>query len=215
MSGKIVFPGPERALVRFIVFLLGMLLLAGCTTNVKVVGTIPTPLVSKIPARIGVYYPQEFREFRYREVIKEAGTWDIDLGSQNLSFFRNLMNALFISTAEVSEPPVQASEMTNLDGIIVLRIEKFGFLTPSISGLKFYSASIEYRVELYDAENERIGEWNIIGYGKSEGGGFGSNEALNEATMLAIRDGGARIAIDLIDKPRVQKWLVTLQNEAK
>ena len=51
-------------------------------------------------------------------------------------------------------------------------IEKYGFLTPSISGLKFYSASIEYRVAMYDKVGAKVGDWNIVGYGKSEGGLF-------------------------------------------
>ena len=56
----------------------------------------------------------------------------------------------------------------------------------------------------------RIGTWNIIGYGKSEGGMFTSDDALNEATMLAIRDGGARIAIELIQQPSVQNWIKSM-----
>ena len=153
-----------------------LLLLGSCTTRVVVKGTVPTPLVNKIPANIGVFYPEEFKTFRYTEVIRESGTWHIDLGQQNLSFFRNLTKALFESVREVSEPPLSPEVMQALDGIMVPRIEKYGFLTPSISGLKFYSASLEYRIELFDREMARIGAWNIIGYGKSEGGMFTSDD---------------------------------------
>ena len=34
---------------------------------------------------------------------------------------------------------------------------------------------------------------------------------INEATVLAIRDGGARIAIELIDQPAVREWIQSLQ----
>ena len=173
-------------------------------------GSVPTPLVKKIPARIGVHFADEFRYFRHKEEIKEAGAWDIDLGSQNLTFFANLLDSLFTTVVEVREPPLTPEEMTDLDGVIVPRIEKYGFLTPSISGLKFYSASIEYRIALYDKVGEKIGDWNIIGYGKSEGGMFAADEAINEATVLAIRDGGARIAIELIDQPAMRDWMKSL-----
>ncbi|MBT4162073.1 MAG: hypothetical protein HOC70_02645 [Gammaproteobacteria bacterium] len=189
-----------------------VLLLQACTTSVVVEGTVPTPLVSKIPARIGVYYSDEFRNFRYREVIQDAGTWNIDLGSQNLTFFRHLMGSLFRGVQEVHEPPLTRDEMTELDGVIIPRIEKYGFLTPRISGLKFYSASIEYRIALYDKAGKKVGDWNIIGYGKSEGGMFSTEEAINEATVLAIRDGGARIAIELIDQPAVRDWINRLES---
>lgn len=194
---------------RLLIFSL-VLVLQSCTTNVVVEGTVPTPLVTKIPARMGIYYSDDFQQFRYREVIREAGTWNIDLSEQNLTFFKNLMGALFDSAVEIHEPPLTEDEMRNLDGILVPSIEKYGFLTPSISGLKFYSASIEYRIVMYDKQGSKIGDWNIIGYGKSEGGMFTSDDAINEATALAIRDGGARIAIELIDQPSVQAWMNSL-----
>lgn len=174
-------------------------------------GSVPTPLVNKIPARVGVFYSEEFRSFRHKEEIREAGNWDIDLGPQNLTFFSNLLDSLFLDVEQVREPPLTAEEMADLDGVVVPRIEKYGFLTPSISGLKFYSASIEYRIALYNSAGEKIGDWNIIGYGKSEGGMFTADEAINEATVLAIRDGGARIAIELIDQPAVREWMKSLE----
>ena len=173
-------------------------------------GSVPTPLVYKIPARIGVYYSDDFRNYRYQEDIKEAGTYDIDLGGQNLTFFSNLLDSIFLDVSEVREPPLTPDEMTALDGVIIPRIEKYGFLTPSVSGLKFYSASIEYRIALYNHAGKKVGDWNIIGYGKSEGGMFTSDNAINDATVLAIRDGGARIAIELIDQPGVREWVNSL-----
>jgi hypothetical protein len=207
------FKSAEIPSVKRVVAALMILFLQGCTTSVVVEGTIPTPLVNKIPARIGVYYSDDFRNFRYKEVIKESGTWHVDLGDQNMTFFRNLMGSLFRNAREVHEPPLTKDEMKSLrlDGILIPRIEKYGFLPPSISGLKFFSASIEYRIAMYDRQGKKIGDWNIIGYGKSEGGMFTSDEALNEATVLAIRDGGARIAIELIEQPAVKDWLKSLK----
>ncbi len=190
-----------------------LMIVSACTTSVVVEGTVPTPLVAKIPARVGVYYPDDFRNFRYQESVRDSGTWNIDLGSQNLSFFRNLTDALFASVEEVHEPPLTTEEMKELDGIMIPYIEKYGFLTPSISGLKFYSASIEYRIVLYNKAGQKVGDWNIVGYGKSEGGMFTGDDAINEATVLAIRDGGARIAIELIDQPAVQAWLRKVEEQ--
>ena len=184
-----------------------LLFLQSCTTSVLVEGTLPTPLVSVIPARMGVYYSDEFRRFKHEEVFRDSGGWHIDLGKQNLRFFQRLTKSLFTEVQEVHQPPLTTEEMRNLDGVFIPSIEKYGFLTPSISGLKFYSASIEYRVAMYDKVGAKVGDWNIVGYGKSEGGLFSSDEAINEATVLAIRDGGARIAIELIDQPAVQAWL--------
>ena len=200
-----------RALLGQSLLVTGMLLsLQSCTTSVVVEGTLPTPLVSIIPARMGVYYSDKFRYFKHEEVIRDSGGWSIDLGKQNLNFFQNLTKSLFVGAQEVGQPPLTSEEMQSLDGVFIPKIEKYGFLTPSISGLKFYSASIEYRVAMYDKAGTKIGDWNIVGYGKSEGGMFSSDDAINEATVLAIRDGGARIAIELIDQPAVQAWLQSI-----
>lgn len=189
-------------------------LVGGCTTNVTVEGSVPTPLVAKLPVRVGVYYSPDFRSFQHEEVIEQQGTYKVDLGEQNLVFFRNLMDAMFESAVEVDDsifereerPSARRMAEQGLDGVIVPEIEKYGFLTPFISGLNFYSASIHYRVTLYDAKGDRVGTWTLVGYGKAEGAVFGANEALGEATLLAIRDGGARIAIDIPAEPAVVAW---------
>lgn len=186
--------------------------LVACTTNVKVEGTLPVPLVARIPANIGVHFSDEFQTYKYKEVIRDSGTWKIDLGVQNLSFFRILLDNMFSSIEEVAEPPFPIGQMQHLDGVLVPRIVKYGFLTPSISGLNFYSASIQYQILLYNRGGEVIGDWNIVGYGKSEGGLFGADNALGEATMLAIRDGGARIAIEMAEQPQVIAWLDKLNS---
>ena len=187
------------------------ILLTSCTTNVRVEGTVPTPLVAKIPANIGAHFSDEFRTFHYQEDLKDSGTWKIPLGGKNLTFFQNLLSSMFTAVEEVSEPPFPDGEMQHLDGVLVPRITKYGFLTPAISGLKFYSASIEYQILLYNREGEVIGDWNIVGYGKSEGGSFGADEALGDATMLAIRDGGARIAIEMSQQPQIIKWVKNIE----
>jgi hypothetical protein len=184
-----------------------LIALSGCSTSVTVEGTIPTPLISKLPAKVGVYYSEEFKSYKHEEVIKERGTWRIDLGAQNLGFFRRLMATMFEETTEVAEPPLGEDKMSALDGVLVPEIVKYGFLTPEISGLNFYSASIHYRIALYDKLGEKVGDWSIVGYGKSEVGVFNRDGALEEATLLAIRDGGARIAIDIPRDPKVLAWL--------
>lgn len=199
--------------MKAISLLVAGLALFGCTTNVTVEGRVPTPVVATIPVSVGVHYSEDFKSFQHEEVIEQAGTWKVDLGNQNLSFFRNLFNAMFESVKEVGEPPLDQSELEGLQGVIEPSIVKYGFLTPQVSGLKFYSASIEYEITLYDRAGQKVGSWNVVGYGKSEPGVFGHDEALGEATNLAIRDGGARIAIELPDQPVVAKWLKARPNE--
>ena len=192
---------------RYGLCLVFLVALGGCGTNVVVQGTVPTPLVAKMPVNVGVYYSPDFKSFRHEEVIYQKGTYKVDMGDQNLTFFRNLMSAMFLSAQEVGEPPLAPVQMKGLDGVLVPEIVKYGFLTPSVSGLNFYSASIHYRVTLFDRDGKQVGTWTLVGYGKAEGGAFSGDAALGEATLLAIRDGGARLAIDIPAEPVVVDWL--------
>jgi hypothetical protein len=192
------------------------LVLSACNTSVTVEGSLPTPLVRKLPLTMGIYYPPAFRDFTHEEKIYEQGTWTIDMGTQNLEFFRGMFTAMFDQSVEIEELDIPSGDEVSaeslsvpegLDGIIVPEITKYGFLTPQISGLSFFSASIHYRISIYDKAGNLAVNWVVVGYGKSPTSMFGDGEALKEATILAIRDGGARIAIGTVQHPAVLKWL--------
>lgn len=195
-----------------LLLLAAALLLSGCTTTVVVEGTVPTPLVRKLPANVGVFYDESFKNFQHTEELDTEGTFKINIGDQNLTFFQNLMSSMFNEVEVLDNPEPSAALEAGLDAIVIPTIEKYGFLTPGLSGLKFYSASIHYRITMLDVKGNELADWTVVGYGKSEGGVFMSNDALGEATMLAIRDGGARISIGLPQQPGVAEWAATQGN---
>ncbi len=190
-----------------LVFIASLALLCSCSTSVTVEGSLPTPLVKRIPASVGVYFSPEFESFRHEEVIAQVGSFKVDFGQQNLNFFSNLLAAMFNSVTLVDEPPVPPEQMAGLDGVLVPEIVKFGFLTPGISGLNFYSASIHYRLTLFGRDGSKLADWTVVGYGKAEATAFGNDEALKQATLLAIRDGGARIALEMPAEPAFAAWI--------
>ena len=188
-----------------LLFLLG---LSGCATNISVKGSLPTPVVAQAPVTVGVYYSPDFRKFKHHEVIDKRQTYNIDFGQQNYVFFRVLMSAMFKSVVPVGQPPLSPNQARGLDGVIVPQIVKYGFLTPEISGLNFYSASITYRITLYTPGGKKLHAWTLVGYGKSESTMFGgAKQALADATLQAIRDGGARIAIQIPSDPAFIAWI--------
>lgn len=184
-----------------------LLSLGGCGMSVSVEGTLPEPVVTPLPLKMGIYFPEEFKTFVHEEKVREGGKYRIELGNQNYSFFARLFKAMFRETKEVPAPPLSGAMREGLDGVIVPTIEKYGFLSPQISGLKFYSASIQYRLSIYDPDGVPIASWNVVGYGKSLAEGLRAKTALGDATMLAIRDGGARIALETGRQPAVKEWL--------
>ena len=185
---------------------LGLLFLSGCTTIVEVDGTNPIPKVRQVPASVGVYYDENFKDFQHTESIEAEGTWKINLGDQNYTFFQNVLSSMFGQVTVLDSPQPTPEQAANLDAIVVPKIEKYGFLTPGLSGLKYFSASIHYRVTMTDEQGNELADWKNVGYGKSEGGAFSADTALGEATMDAIRDGGALFAIEFPKLTKVADW---------
>ena len=188
--------------------LLLLAFLASCSSkNILVEGSLPVPMVKKIPAAVGIYYSEEFVSFRYKEISPEIGNWDIDFGGQNARFFRLLFDSMFEKTENIDRRDISNENSGGFDGFLIPKIKKYGFLTPFVSGLGFYSASIEYELSLYDSDASVILTWKVVGYGKNEGGVFGKEEAIERATLLAIRDAGAKIAIELGKRAEIESWL--------
>lgn len=183
---------------------LACLLLPGCTTSVSVEGSLPVPVVAKLPVRAGIYLSEAFRTYRYQEDVDATNRVDIELGRQNTLFFTRLFEAMFAETVFLDEP---AAEEGSVDLIVAPQIDQFGFLSPSITGLNFYAASIHYKMNLLTPGGQPIVSWVVVGYGKSPSALFGAAQALNDATMTAIRDGGARIATGTAAQEEFSLWL--------
>jgi len=182
-------------------------LLTSCGTSVSVRGSLPTPIVAPIELAVGLHFPDEFKGFVHEERIREQGKYKVDLGEQNYSFFSGLFESMFREVREVPAPPLADDLREGLAGVIVPTIETYGFLAPQLSGLEFFSASIEYRISIYDGDGVPLANWRVVGYGKSPSTGFSESAALGDATMLAIRDAGARIALEMAEQPEISKWI--------
>lgn len=197
----------NKTAMKLLIGLSTLCLVVSCTTNVQVEGSVPTPLVARMPANVAIYYDENFKNFVHSEDLDTEGNWNIDLGEKNLEFFRNLSNAMFTSVTEVSSSELTPEQQNQFDGLIIPTIDEYGFLTPNVGVLPFYSVSIRYQVLILNNQNERVAKYEVVGYGKSEGNSFTAGGAVGDATMLAIRDGGQQIAVELRHQPAIIDWL--------
>jgi len=186
------------------------LLMSACSTSVQVAGDVPTLLVPALSRHVTYVEPRNLVAYIHEEKLPRGSEWTIALGQMNQVFFRQLMASMFttVTRIETVEPGVlPAVEGEDHDGMIRIDLVEYGFLTPELSGLNFYSASAKYRVELANASSQSLGVWQVVGYGKAEAGAFQAGEAINAATVMAIRDAGARIALELPDQSFFRAWL--------
>ena len=94
------------------------------------------------------------------------------------------------------------------DGFVRLTLLEYAFLPPELSGLQIFSASTKYQLRADGRSDGRVLDtWVVVGYGKNEGGGFQPTDALNAATVEAIRDAGARVALEWPKQGNVRTWL--------
>ena len=110
--------------------------------------------------------------YTHDETLPRGGDWSIALGPMNDVFFRELLDSMFVSVAQTrieTEGLVVAGEQSlfpDIDGQVRIDLVEYGFLTPQISGLNFFSASTKFRIELGSADGLTLGVCQVVGYGK-------------------------------------------------
>ncbi len=184
----------------------------GGTSNVDVESDFPTPLVSKLPVRMGVHLPEELRSFSHKEDIPRHSSWRFDLGAANVSLFEPLFVAMFDETVPVSTIPPGSAEAAGLHGIVKPQLERFEFDVPRGRNARFVEVWVQYRMELYTPEGGLVAEWPVTGYGKSSASDFGQSNSLRRATIRALREVGADLSIEFASNPDVSDWLKDIGN---
>lgn len=204
-------PGARGAATghRVLVVLSLLALVSACgTTEFEARPVIPPPLITRIPVVVGVYIPAEFREKVHRE--KRDGTeYAIAVGKGQADGFVRLLDAMFTRTVAV--PSVDAGARTDpeIRGVFEPVLEEFAFITPADSGSDLYAVSVKYRINGYSPTGQLVESWTFTGYGTQSSSSLGSGrkEALQQATALALRDAGAKLATEFREQAVVRGLL--------
>ena len=183
-----------------------LLLLSGCGP-VKLVATtnIPPPLVVKLPVSVALFVPQEFSTFAHDE--ERSGTdWHVELGRAQTDGLTRLLNAMFENVVLV-ESLNDGSAAGDIRAILEPSIEEYAFVTPRDAGSPFYAVSIKYRMNVYTPDGRLADSWGFTGYGTAPAQGISSDQPLTQATALALRDAGAKLAVEFRDQAIVRGLL--------
>jgi hypothetical protein len=199
-------------LSRLSVLLAAAGLLAGCiTTRVPVAGEFPAPVMRPLPYAVGVHYPQALEEYRHEEKIASGRTWIVSLGDIHVAMFDRLLGGIFARLVRVDELPTGKPRDQRLDGIIEPLIEDFQFSTPSQTQSKFYEVWIRYRLSLYAPTGKLVTSWPLSAYGKSRSQFAQASDSINDATIVAMRDAAASLAVKFKTEPEVAEWFTSRQ----
>jgi len=183
--------------------------LAGCSsTSVDVRGgNFPPPLIPSLPMTIGVHFPEEFKNYRLEETVPQRGDWSIDIGEAQVRMLRAVLPAMFDRIEEL-ETLEAATAHRGLSAVLVPEVKEMQFAIPFQTRSNFFEVWIRYEMSLVEPTGEVIARWPVTAYGKTRDVMLESAEAaVREASIMALRDAGAFLAIGFRDQQALQPWL--------
>jgi hypothetical protein len=181
--------------------------LSGCGPVRLIANTnIPAPLVVKMPMGIALFVPPEFSSYVHKEE-RWSTDYNVELGKAQTESLTRLMSAMFERVVTVDSVNAGTQLGSSVQAILEPSIEEYAFVTPRDAGSPFYAVSIKYRVNVYLPDGKLADSWGFTGYGTSPSQGLSSAPPLAAATALAMRDAGAKLAVEFRDQQVVRGLL--------
>ena len=182
-------------------------LLAACTsTRLTTEAKLPPPLIEQLPVRVGIHYSDEFREYIHKET-RGSMDYEVNLGPAHVINLDWLLKAMFREIVHVEDPTAVANIRPPLAFVLEPKFEEYSFLTPKDVAGEAFIVTIRYLLTLYDGTGARVDSFTLTGYGREKAGSMTSKEPLAAATQRAMRDAGAKVAVELTDQESVRLLL--------
>jgi hypothetical protein len=181
--------------------------LPGCGPVRLIASTnIPAPLVVKMPIGVALFVPPEFSSYVHKEE-RWSTNYNVELGKAQTESITRLMNAMFERVVTVDSVNAGTQLGSSIQAILEPSIEEYAFVTPRDAGSPFYAVSIKYRVNVYLPDGKLADSWGFTGYGTAPSAGLSSAPPLTTATALAMRDAGAKLAVEFREQQVVRGLL--------
>ena len=183
-----------------------LLILTACeqSMTLRVESEIPTPVIERMPVKIGVFYQDELRNYVSEENSDERPKWKIESGSSHVDLFEQILSSMFQEVIEVAGTTAAAT----VDAVLAPSVAEMQFALPAETKTDFYEAWVKYDMELHDPDGNRIANWSVTGYGKSSTEFMKSRDkGLNAAVNQALRDAGAKFALGFPMVAEISVWL--------
>ncbi len=197
-------------MLKYIGILFLVLLLLGCgTQQVTVEGKYPTPLITPIPLKLGLYLKPEFQQHQYHYQPKQSRDSEliIDSGFSQTQMINTITAAMFKAVTKLDAFPSK-DNTANVDAVLVPTIEEFQHAIPNHTKINVFEIWVRYRFQLFSPDGETIADWYMSAYGKTPSQFMDSAEdSINLAAVVAFRDAGANFSLNFDRIPEVKLWL--------
>lgn len=183
------------------------IVLSGCSSQVEVQGSFPTPVVGQLPYTLGIHYPQSFSNYTYIENNKDRASRTIGIGSAQVNLFSTVLPSMFKKVIPVSDINNVATTQP-VDLVLTVDVDDFQYTVPKETRVDMYEVWIKYNLRLFDPQGQLIADWLLTAYGKSPDELMQSeSEAINQAMIVALRDAGASFSLSFNQVPEIRQWL--------
>lgn len=171
-------------------------LLFSCSSNYQVAPDFPTPLIQPISAYATLDLTEEFQNYIFEETRENKDEISIDIGEAQAVLFDTVTQAMF------------TNDQSDRQLVITPTILDFQYAIPRETRAEIYEIWIKYRVFLKDSQGQEIADWLITGYGKTPTAFLKSpQDAIEIATLIALRDVGSQLSIGFPRQPDIKIWL--------
>ena len=190
------------ATIRFLLLTAGAVL-AGCSSsaNVRVEQQFPTVVAMPREYHAALIFDEAFRNYSAAPSAKihiDMGTAQVDLLSKA---FRGLFSRVDVLSSKAELQP-------GTDLVIIPSVREVQLSVPSESYLNVYEVWIKYSLDIETADGVPIDRWFMPAYGKTPDSVLLSRgRAIEGATVVALRDAGAKLLLDFYRIPAIHVWL--------
>jgi len=186
---------------------LTVLFISGCSSSaqVQIDSQFPTVVSKPKPVNAAIVFSEEFTNY----IASPNSKTSIDLGSAQTKLLSNAFAGLFSQIEFVSA----ATDVTFDNALVITpSVQEVQVSTPSDTYLNVYEVWIKYSLDIQTSKGDQVDSWFMPAYGKTpDSFMLSKTNAIEEATVIALRDAGAKLLLDFYRIPSVYNWLVTEQ----
>jgi len=186
---------------RIHLLLVTVALATGCTSNVRVDESFPVIVAQPRDLNAVLVMDRDFRNYKATPNDKTS----IQIGSSQVDLMTKAFSGLFSKvtavTAKNQIPP-------GTDLVIIPSVREVQMSTPTESYLNVYEIWIKYNLDIETSEGVPIDSWFLPAYGKTPYSYlFSRSLAVESATVVALRDAGAKLMLDFFRIPAIYGWM--------
>ena len=197
------YPGHGSKLHLYMMALMiaGTALLSGCAKNHKVKSDFPDMVMEPVDLRVVLVMNNDFRTYTAKPNKKDR----IQLGEAQTEALTKAFKGLF---SDVNVVYSWQRGGPDADLVITPAVREVQLSSPSDSYQTVFEVWIKYSLDISTADGVPIDSWFLPAYGKTPYSYlFSRSKAIEEATIMALRDTGAKLMLDFFRIPAINGWM--------